>query len=116
MKQILFLFIFLSLANTGVYSAEKQKTPKEVKLATLHKAANLAIKNSSGQDNAKKNLMEAVNRQNLTFKDKANIYYTCALLDESSNSIQNTKAYLKQVCDTAALFSTLLNMYGNLYK
>ncbi|MCR5533875.1 MAG: hypothetical protein K6F47_01680 [Bacteroidaceae bacterium] len=116
MKQILFLFIFLSLANTGVYPAEKQKTPKEVKLATLYKAANLAIKNSSGQDNAKKNLMEAVNRQNLTFKDKANIYYTCALLDESSNSIQNTKAYLKQVCDTAALFSTLLNMYGNLYK
>lgn len=116
MKQILFLFIFLSLANTGVYSAEKQKTPKEVKLATLHKAANLAIKNSNGQDNAKKNLMEAVNRQNLTLKDKANIYYTCALLDESSNSIQNTKAYLKQVCDTAALFSTLLNMYGNLYK
>ena len=116
MKQILFLFIFLSLANTGVYSAEKQKAPKEVKLATLHKAANLAIKNSNGQDNAKKNLMEAVNRQNLTFKDKANIYFTCALLDESSNSIQNTKAYLKQVCDTAALFSTLLNMYGNLYK
>lgn len=116
MKRILFLFILLSLINAGAYAADKQKTPKLVKLATLHKAANLAIKNSNGQDNAKKNLLGALDRENLTSKDRANIYYTCALLDESLNSIQNTKAYLKQVCDTAALFSTLLNMYGNLYK
>lgn len=116
MKQILLLFILLSLANTGVSSAEKNKAPKEVKLATLHKAANLAIKNSNGQDNAKKNLLGALTRTTLSEKDRANIYYTCALLDESLNSVQNTKAYLKQVCDTAALFSTLLNMYGNLYK
>ena len=116
MKHTLLLFIFLSLINTGAYSADKNKAQKEVKLATLHKAANLAIKNCSGQDNAKNNLLGALGRENLSDKDKANIYYTCALLDESSNSIQNTKAYLKQVCDTAALFSTLLNMYGNLYK
>ena len=116
MKRILFLFILLSLVNTGSYAADKQKAPKLVKLATLHKAANLAIKNSNGQDNAKKNLLGALDRENLTSKDRANIYYTCALLDESLNSVQNTKAYLKQVCDTAALFSTLLNMYGNLYK
>lgn len=116
MKRILFLFILLSLINAGAYAADKQKSPKLVKLATLHKAANLAIKNSNGQDNAKKNLLGALDRENLTSKDRANIYYTCALLDESLNSIQNTKAYLKQVCDTAALFSTLLNMYGNLYK
>lgn len=116
MKHILLLFIFLSITNTGVSYAAKTKAPKEVKLATLFKAANLAIKNSNGQDNAKNNLLGALNRENITDKDRANIYYTCALLDESSNSIQNMKAYLKQVCDTAALFSTLLNMYGNLYK
>ena len=116
MKHILLLFIFLSLTNTGAYSADKSKAQKEVKLATLHKAANLAIKNCSGQDNAKNNLLAALSRENLSDKDKANIYYICALLDESLNSIQNTKAYLKQVCDTAALSSTLLNMYGNLYK
>lgn len=116
MKQILIIFIFLGLAITGTSSAEKTKAPKPVKLATLHKAANLAIKNSNGQDKAKGDLLGALNRDNLTVKDKANIYYTCALLDESSNSIQNTKAYLKQQCDTAALFNTLLNMYGNLHK
>lgn len=116
MKNILLLFIFLSISNSGVYSAEKNKAPKEVKLATLYKAANLAIKNSNGQDNAKNNLLAALNRESISDKDRANIYYTCALLDESSNSVQNTKAYLKQVCDTAVLFSTLLNMYGNLYK
>jgi hypothetical protein len=116
MKRILFLFIFLNIVTTTLFSAEKKKEPKEVKLATLYKAANLAIKNSSGQDNAKNNLLGALNRESLTQKQKANIYYTCALLDESSNSIQNMKAYLKQPCDTAALFNTLLNMYGNLYK
>lgn len=116
MKRILFLFIFLNIVTTALFSAEKKKEPKEVKLATLYKAANLAIKNSSGQDNAKNNLLGALNRESLTQKQKANIYYTCALLDESSNSIQNMKAYLKQPCDTAALFNTLLNMYGNLYK
>lgn len=116
MKRILFLFIFLNIVTTPLFSAEKKKEPQEVKLATLYKAANLAIKNSSGQDNAKNNLLGALNRESLTQKQKANIYYTCALLDESSNSIQNMKAYLKQPCDTAALFNTLLNMYGNLYK
>lgn len=116
MKRILILFILISFVNTLASSAEKNKAPKEVKLATLFKAANLAIKNSNGQDNAKKNLMSVLSRENITVKDKANIYYTCALLDESSNSIQNTKAYLKQVCDTATLFNTLLNMYDNLHK
>ena len=116
MKQVLILFILLGLVNTGVSSAEKTKAPKLVKLATLYKAANLAIKNSNGQDKAKGDLLEALGRDKLTVKDKANIFYTCALLDESSNSIQNTKAYLKQQCDTAALFNTLLNMYSNLHK
>ena len=116
MKRILLLFIFLNIVTTTLFPAEKNKGPKEVKLATLYKAANLAIKNSSGQDNAKNNLLNALGRENLSLKQKANIYYTCALLDESSNSIQNMKAYLKQPCDTAALFNTLLNMYGNLYK
>ena len=76
MKHILLLFIFLSLTNTGAYSADKSKAQKEVKLATLHKAANLAIKNCSGQDNAKNNLLAALSRENLSDKDKANIYYT----------------------------------------
>ena len=91
MKQILLLFILLSLANTGVSSAEKNKAPKEVKLATLHKAANLAIKNSNGQDNAKKNLLGALTRTTLSEKDRANIYYTCALLDESLTAYKTQK-------------------------
>lgn len=116
-KHFVPLSVFLVLAFSSAFAAEKKKdAPKEVKMSTLYKAANLAIKNSSGQDNAKNNLLGALGRENMSNKDKAEIYYTCALLDESSNSIQNMKAYLKQPCDTAALFSTLLNMFGNLYK
>jgi hypothetical protein len=113
---LILLFSCLGFINTAVCAAGKNNAPKEVKMSALYKAANLAIKNSGGQDNAKNNLLGALNRQNISVKEKANIYYTCALLDESSNSIQNTKAYLKQPCDTAALFNTLLNMFGNLYK
>ena len=116
MRLIRLLFILLILADTGFVSAAKNKAPKEVKLATLHKAANLAIKNANGQDGAKNNLLGALGRESLTDKDRAGIYYTCALLDESLNGVQNMKAYLKQQCDTAVLFSTLLNMYSNLYK
>jgi hypothetical protein len=115
-KHIFFLFIFLGCLNSVVLSADKKNAPKEVKLGTLYKAASTAIKNSGGQDNAKKNLLDALGRENISVKDKANIYYTCALLDESSNSVQNMKAYLKQPFDTAALFNTLLNMFGNLYN
>ena len=107
-KHLILLFSYLGFTNTVVYAAGKNNAPKEVKMSALYKAANLAIKNSGGQDNAKNNLLGALNRQNISTKEKANIYYTCALLDESSNSIQNTKAYLKQPCDTAALFNTLL--------
>ena len=116
-KNFILLFVFLGFLEVPVYSSTKKKdAPKEVKMGTLYKAANLAIKNSSGQDNAKNNLLGALNRDKLSVKEKANIYYTCALLDESSNSVQNMKAYLKQATDTAVLFNTLLNMFGNLYK
>ena len=92
MRLIRLLFILLILTNTGFVSAAKNKAPKEVKLATLHKADNLAIKNANGQDGAKNNLLGALGRESLTDKDRAGIYYTCALLDESSNSVQNMKA------------------------
>lgn len=115
-KYLILLFVLLCSTGSYVYSAEKKKAPKEVKMGTLYKAANLAIKNMNGQDNAKNNLLGALGRENISVKEKANIYYNCALLDESSNSIQNMKAYLKQPCDTAALFNTLLNMFDNLFK
>ena len=115
-KHLILVYILLGFAAMPVFAAKKKDAPKEVKMGTLYKAATLAIKNSSGQDNAKNNLLNALGRESLSVKDKANIYYTCALLDESLNSIQNTKAYLKQTPDTAVLFSTLLNMFGNLYK
>ena len=118
MFKIKYLILISSILciNATVYAAKKKDAPKEVKMGTLYKAASQAIKDMNGQDNAKKNLLGALNRESLSEKDKANIYYTCALLDESLNSIQNMKAYLKQPCDTAALFNTLLNMYGNLFK
>lgn len=116
MIRLLFLFIFLGLVSVPSSSADKKNAPKEVKLGTLHKAAKLAIKNTSGQEKAKTDLLGALSRPNLSSKEKSNIYYVCAQLDESLNSVHNMKAYLKQPCDTAALFTTLLNMFGNLEK
>ena len=115
MKQLLFIFFIFGFLSSSIQAADK-KAQKEVKLGTLYKAASQAIKNSKGQNDAKKNLLAALGRKGISNKEKAEIYYTCALLDESLNSIENMKAYLKQPCDTANLFNTLLNMYGNLYK
>ena len=93
---------------------KKDKAQKPVKMSTLYKAASNAIKNSSGQDGARTNLINALPRTDLKDKDRAMIYYTAARLYESVNSVENRKAYLKQQYDTALFFNSLLNMYEQL--
>ena len=68
---------------------KKDKAQKPVKMSALYKAASNAIKNSSGQDGARTNLINALPRTDLKDKDRAMIYYTAARLYESVNSVEN---------------------------
>lgn len=124
MKKILFVIILAFTIGTTVSSAQ-QKTPKPVKLSVLVKAANLAMKNNKQQNgaenarlaalnDAEKKLLAALPRTDLSEKEKASIYLVAAQLQESKNSIENRKAYLKQKYDTVTFFSTLYNMYEHL--
>ena len=111
MRFVLFLFLLL-LAPCVSFSKEKQ--PKPVKLSTLYKNARMAIKNQGGQDAALGALLGALSRPELKNKQKADIYYTAALLEESLNGVENRKAYLKQPYDTARFFNKLCDMYNQL--
>ena len=95
-------------------AAKKDKAQKPTKMSMLYKAASTAIKNASGQDGARNNLINALPRTDINNKDRAEIYYTAARLYESVNSVENRKAYLKQQYDTAQFFNSLLNMYEQL--
>lgn len=74
----------------------------------------MALKNRSGQDAAKSALLGALSRPELRNNQRANIYYTAALLEESLNGVENQKAYLKQPYDTARFFNKLCDMYNQL--
>ena len=109
------LFLFFLLAPCSLHSKEKKaKQPKQERLATLQKNARMALKNHSGQDAALGALLGALSRPELKNSQRANIYYTAALLDESINGIENQKAYLKQAYDTAKFFNKLCDMYNRL--
>lgn len=108
------LLIICLLAASQAPVSAKGKQPKQDKLSTLLKNAKTAIKNQNGQDAARNALLGAVNRPELKTEERANIYYTAALLDESSNAVENQKAYLKQAYDTAKFFNKLSEMYGQL--
>ena len=95
------------------FAQQKQAKDTPPKMKTLYKAASLAMKNKSGQDAAKNSLLQQLSREDLKEKEKAKIYYVAALLDESNNSLQNKKAFLKKMvaADSVALFSTILTLY-----
>ena len=109
MKRWMFIGVVLfSLSNMG---QQPQEPPK---MKTLYKTARLALKTTANQEAAKQGLLAALARPELTNKDKCKIYYTAAELDESSNSVINQMAFLKQKYDSAALFNTVLNIYNHL--
>ncbi len=113
-KSFVILLLSACLATPFLAANKKDKAQKPVKMSTLYKAASTAIKNASGQDGARTNLTNALSRTDLKDKDRAEIYYTAARLYESTNSVENRKAYLKQQYDTALFFNSLLNMYEQL--
>ena len=118
----IFLLFFLFLLLTPCYVSaknnkeKKAEKPKQEKLATLYKNARNAIKNLSGQDAARNALIGALARPELNNKQKAKIYYSAAQLEESLNAVENRKAFLKQVYDTANFFNKLLDglLVGNI--
>ncbi len=114
-KITLLTLLLLLLAPCSVSPKEKkEKQPKQERLSTLYKNARTAIKNQSGQDAALGALLGALSRPELKNKQKANIYYTAALLEESLNGVENRKAFLKQAYDTVKFFNKLRDMYGQL--
>lgn len=116
MEGIFFLLVLFSLLapSPGFTKEKKQKKPKLEKVSTLRKNAQQALKNQSGQDAARNALLGALTRPELKNKQRADIYYTAALLEESLNAVENQKAYLKQPYDTAKFFNKLSDMYGQL--
>lgn len=112
------LLFFLLLAPCSLFPKVKQpkqpKQPKQERLSTLNKNARTAIKNQSGQDAALAALLGALNRPELSNKQRADIHYTAALLEESLNGVENKKAYLKQPYDTARFFNKLCDMMNQL--
>ena len=112
-----FILAFLFPAFLTVSPAKKEKKadkPKQEKMATLYKNARNAMKNQGGQDAARDALLGALSRPELSNKQKAKIYYTAALLEQSLNGVENQKAYLKKPYDTAKFFNKLCDMYSRL--
>ena len=109
-----FLFLLIPCSSSIAKKQKKPEKPKQERMATLYKNARTALKNQGGQDAARDALLGAVNRPELKNSQKAKIYYTAALLEESLNGLENKKAFLKQACDTAKFFNKLRDMYTQL--
>jgi hypothetical protein len=105
---------FLTISPAKAKKEKKPEKPKQEKMATLYKNARNAVKNMSGQDAARNALLGALSRPELKNKQKAKIYYSAALLEQSLNGVENQKAFLKKPYDTAVFFNKLRDMYGQL--
>ena len=109
-----FLLLVPCSVSAKAKKEKKAEKPKQEKMATLYKNARNALKNQSGQDAARDALLGALGRPELKNKQKAKIYYTAALLEESLNGVENRKAFLKQTFDTARFFNKIRDMYTQL--
>lgn len=89
---------------------------KPVKVKTLISEAKAAIKYSKNQQNAEKNLLNVVEREDVTTEQRADIYFMASELQRSINAVENEKLYLKQPYDTLTFFSTIYGMYYYLLK
>lgn len=99
------------LATAAVAQEKKDKEPKAQKptpVKTLLKDARASIKNKRDQKNREKTLLDALKRDDISNKEKAEIYFMVAQLEHSLNDQENLKAYLKQKYDTANYYNTML--------
>lgn len=106
--------LFLIVLLTAFATAEAAKKPKQQKLSVIMKTAKTALKNDNNQDGALNGLAGALGRPELSNKQRKEVYYVMAQLDESINAVENRKAYLKQPYDTAKFFNKLRDMYDRL--
>lgn len=103
------MFLMLSLMANAA-------GPKPVKVRTLISEAKAAIKYSKNQQNAEKNLLAVVDREDVTTVQRAEIYFMASELERNINDAENMKLYLKQAYDTVKFFNTILNMHEHLIK
>lgn len=97
MKSILFLGIWgISACSLGA--------------ANVLKEARAAIKSGSNLENTEKKLLETVSAGDAKY-DKAELYFTAALVNKKINEQENEKLYLKQKYDTARFFNSIYNMF-----
>ena len=83
------LLLLTLLFTFSVIGKKKEEQSQVVKMSTLFKQANLAIKNNANQPAAEKALLDALNRTDITNKDRARIYFYAARLQENVNGLVN---------------------------
>lgn len=114
LSNILF-FVLGGLCLAGnVSTADGATAPKPVKCKKLLSDAKTAMKNGRDQEKVEKQLLEIVNREDITNAQRADIYFTAGELQRSVNKAENMKLYLKQPYDTIKFFSTILRMHQHL--
>lgn len=116
---LLLLFSTLALTTSTAQNEKKSKKEKKeqpVKLRALIKTAKQALKANNNQQNAEQQLLANLPREDFDQKDRARIYYYCALLQQSLHAEPNRKAYLKQQYDTTVFFSGTLAIYQHLIR
>lgn len=97
MKKILFWVIWsLGVSSLGA--------------ANVLKEAKAAIKSGSNLEAAEKKLLETAEAGNGKY-NKADLYFTAALVNKKINEQENEKIYLKKAYDTTRFFNSIYNMF-----
>lgn len=113
MKRILILLVTFFSLMSG-WAEDKAQEPVKVKV--LLKNAKSAIKNNRDQEQNEKALLEALGREDVSNKQRAEFLYLCSELQRNLNDQQNMKLYLKQEYDTLKFFNTILKMDKHLLR
>lgn len=113
MKRILLLLVVFLPFMAG-YAEDKAEEPVKVKV--LVKNAKAALKNNNNQEKNEKDLLEALTREDVSDRQRAELLYLCSELQRNMNEQQNMKLYLKQEYDTVKFFNTILKMNRHLLR
>ena len=92
------------------------KAEEPVKVKVLLKNAKSALKNNNNQEKNETALLEALTREDVDDKQRAEFLYLCSELQRNMNDQQNMKLYLKQEYDTVKFFNTILKMDKHLLR
>lgn len=104
--------VFLTLLLMGIPSFAN----KPVKVKSLLKDVRMSLKHNRDQEKQEKVLLENFSREDLQAKEKADMLFACAQLNQSINDQENLKLYLKQKYDTVRFFSSILKINDYLLR